>query len=111
MIHPGEPQTIWFYYDEKNFCQDQKHNTKNNRWLAYSPKDTPGVRVGTWNLGSQSGKGRDVCEELRKGMVDVYCLQEVRSRTYAAMMKGTRYKLWWSGIANGVGRYGEEGAV
>ena len=35
--------TIWFFSDEKNFCQYQKHNTQNNRWLAYSPKDTPCV--------------------------------------------------------------------
>ena len=39
--HPAEPQTIKFFSGEKNFCQDQKHNTQNNRWLAYSPKDTP----------------------------------------------------------------------
>ena len=41
--HPAEPQTIWFFSDEKNICQDQKHTTQNNRWLAYSPKDTPRV--------------------------------------------------------------------
>lgn len=41
--HPAEPQTIWFFSDEKNFCQDQKHNTQNNRWLAYSTKDIPRV--------------------------------------------------------------------
>ena len=41
--HPAEPQTIWFFSDEKNICQDQKHKTQNNRWLAYSPKDTPHV--------------------------------------------------------------------
>ena len=29
------------------------------------------VRVGTWNLGSLSGKGGDVCEELRKRMIDM----------------------------------------
>ena len=41
--HPAEPQTIWFFSDEKNFCQDQKYNMLNNRWLAHSPKDTPHV--------------------------------------------------------------------
>ena len=41
MKHPAEPQTIRFISDEKNVCQDQKHNTQNNRWLAYSPNDTP----------------------------------------------------------------------
>ena len=30
-----------------------------------------GVRVGTWNLGSLSGNGGEVCEELRKRMIDV----------------------------------------
>ena len=41
--HPAEPQTIWFFSDEKNLCHDQKNNTQNNRWLAHSPKDTPCV--------------------------------------------------------------------
>ena len=41
--HPVEPQTIWFFFDEKNACHDQKHNTQNNRWLAHSPKDTSRV--------------------------------------------------------------------
>ena len=34
--------------------------------------------VGTWSLGSVSGKGGEVCKEVRKRMVDVCCLQEVR---------------------------------
>ncbi|KAL1116267.1 hypothetical protein AAG570_005762 [Ranatra chinensis] len=41
--HPAEPQTIWFFSDEKTFCQDQKHKTQNNRWFAYSTKDSPRV--------------------------------------------------------------------
>ena len=36
------------------------------------------LQVGTWNIGSLSGKGGDVCEELRKRMIDVCCLLEVR---------------------------------
>ena len=39
--HPAEPQTIWFFSDENNFYRDQKHNMQSNRWLTYSPKDTP----------------------------------------------------------------------
>ena len=41
--HPTEPQKIWFFFDEKNVCQDQKQNTQNNRWLAHCPKDTRSV--------------------------------------------------------------------
>ena len=40
------------------------------------PDERFGVRVGTINLGSLSGKGGDVCEELRKRMIDVCCLQK-----------------------------------
>ena len=42
----------------------------------------------------------EVCEELRKRMIDVCCLLEVRWRwqgTRMLEMKGRRYKLWWSG--------------
>ena len=44
------------------------------------PDERLGVRVGTWNLGSQSGKGGEVCEQLIKRMIDVCCLQEVKWR-------------------------------
>ena len=46
------------------------------------------------------GKGGEVCEELRKRMIDVCCLQEVRWRGQGARMlgmKGRRHKMWWSG--------------
>ena len=29
------------------------------------------VRVGTWNVGSLSGNGGEVCEKLKKRMIDV----------------------------------------
>ena len=32
------------------------------------------VWVGMWNLGRLSGKGSEVCVELRKRMIDVCCL-------------------------------------
>ena len=38
-------------------------------------------------------------EELRKRMIDMCCLHEVRLRGQGARMlgiKGRRYKLWWS---------------
>ena len=61
--------------------------------------------VGMWNLGSLSGKVGEVCEELRKGMIDVCCLPEVRWRGQEARvlgMKGRKYYLWWSGKGDGV---------
>ena len=37
------------------------------------PDERFGVRVGMWKLRSLSGKGVEVCEELRKRMNDVCC--------------------------------------
>ena len=34
---------LWFFSDEKNFCQDQAHNRRNNRWLAANNRDVPTV--------------------------------------------------------------------
>ena len=59
-----------------------------------------GVRVGTWNVGSMSGRDTEVCEELRKRRIDVCCLQEVRWRGQGVRFMGVksrRYKLLWSG--------------
>ncbi|XP_015768733.1 PREDICTED: craniofacial development protein 2-like [Acropora digitifera] len=63
--------------------------------------------MGTWNLGSMSGT--EVCEELRKRRMDVFCLQEVGWRGQGAQflgMKGRRYKLQWSGNSDGTGGVG-----
>ena len=89
ILHPGER---WH-----SLSYDGRHNGRF------------GVQVGTWNLGSLSGKGGEVCEELRKSMIDVCCLQEVRLRGQGTRMLGIerrRYKLWWSGKKDGVGCVG-----
>ena len=61
------------------------------------------VRVGKWNLSSPSENG-GVCEELRKTMVDVRCLQMRWKGQGARMqeMKGRAYKLWWSRKGDGI---------
>uniref|UniRef100_A0A182PX72 Uncharacterized protein n=1 Tax=Anopheles epiroticus TaxID=199890 RepID=A0A182PX72_9DIPT len=41
--HSAQPGTLWLYSDEKNFCQDQKHNVQNHRLLAYCAADVPRV--------------------------------------------------------------------
>ena len=68
-----------------------------------------GVRLGTLNVGTMSGRSTEVCEELRKRRMDVCCVQEVRWRGQGARFlgaKGRRYKLWWSGNSEGVGGVG-----
>ena len=73
------------------------------------PDERLGVRVGTWNVGSMSGRGTEVCEELRKRRMDVCCLQEVRRKGQGARFMGVkrrRYKLWYSGNSDGTGGVG-----
>lgn len=41
--HPKEPEMVWFFSEEKNFCQDQKFHRRNNRWIAMRPKDVPKI--------------------------------------------------------------------
>ena len=53
-----------------------------------------------------SGRGTEVCEELRKRRMDVYCLQEVRWRGQGVpfiSVKGRRSKLWRCGNSVGTG--------
>ena len=39
--HPPVPDILIFFSDEKNFTQDQKVNSKNNRWLCNDPSEIP----------------------------------------------------------------------
>ena len=55
---------------------------------------------------SMSEKGGEVHKEMRKRMIDVCCLQEVRWRgqgTRILKMRGRRYNQWWSEKGHGVG--------
>ena len=41
--HPKKPNMLWFFSDEKNFCQDQVHNSQNHCWIATNNRDVPRV--------------------------------------------------------------------
>ena len=41
--HLKECNMLWFFSNEKNFCQDQAHNRQNHRWIAMCPNDVPRV--------------------------------------------------------------------
>ena len=66
--------------------------------------------VETCNLPNLSGLGGEDCEELRKRMIDLCCLQEVICRWQGDRMlemKGKRHRQWWSGKGDGAGGVGE----
>lgn len=37
VMHPDQPNTLWFFSDVKDFFQDQKVNRMNDRWLCTRP--------------------------------------------------------------------------
>ena len=39
--HPHQRNMIWFFTDEKKFCQDQMVNSQNNHCLALTPQHVP----------------------------------------------------------------------
>lgn len=41
--HPSEPNILWIFSDEKNFSQDRKVNTQNDRWLCDEPSKVPTI--------------------------------------------------------------------
>ena len=57
--HPLEPDMLWFFSDEKNFCQDQKINSQ-NRWLTVTPKDVPKLMQTKFSMTSVVHSERDV---------------------------------------------------
>ena len=59
------------------------------------------VRVATLNIGSLSGKSREVAELLRKRNVKIGCLQETRWRGNSAREIGEGYKLFYAGESSG----------
>ena len=96
-------------YHKKERATPHPEAYKHSLQYDSRPNGRIGVWVRTWNLSSQSGKGGEVWEELRKRMSDVCCLQEMRWREQGARMlgiKGRRYKLWWPEKGDGVGGVG-----
>ena len=64
-----------------------------------------GMRVGTLNVGTMTGKGREIADLMERRRVSVLCVQETRWKGDKARELGDGYKLLYSG-ANKEGRNG-----
>ena len=63
------------------------------------------IRVGSWNVGSLTGKLFELTDVLRRHKVDIACFQETKWKG-SSTREGNGYKLWYSGsrtARNGVG--------
>ncbi|PWZ11227.1 Craniofacial development protein 2 [Zea mays] len=65
------------------------------------------VRVGSWNVGSLTGKLREIVDVAVRRRVNILCVQETKWKGQKAKeVEGTGFKLWYTGTAtnkNGVG--------
>ena len=64
-----------------------------------------GLRVGQLNVGTMTGRGRELAGLMRRRKMDVLCVQETRWKGNKAKEIGDGYKLFYSG-ANAQGRNG-----
>ena len=65
------------------------------------------IRLGSWNVGSLTGKLRELVDAAVRRGVDILCVQETKWRGQKAKeVEDTGFKLWYTGTAanrNGVG--------
>ena len=63
------------------------------------------IRIGQLNIGTMTGRGRELADLMRARKVDILCVQETRWKGNKAKELGDGYKLFYSG-ANEQGRNG-----
>ncbi|KAK3528650.1 hypothetical protein QTP70_007198 [Hemibagrus guttatus] len=65
-----------------------------------------GLRIGTPNVGTMTGKGRELADMMERRKVDILCVQETRWKGSKARRIGAGFKLFYYGVdskRNGVG--------
>jgi exonuclease III len=64
------------------------------------------LRVGTWNVGSLTGKLREIVDTMIKWHVNIFCVQEIKWKGQKAKeVEDIGFKLWYTGTTinkNGV---------
>ncbi|KAK3556527.1 hypothetical protein QTP70_009074 [Hemibagrus guttatus] len=58
-----------------------------------------GLRIGTLNVGTMTGKGRELADVMERRKVDILCVQETRWKGSKARSIGAGFKLFYYGVA------------
>ena len=58
------------------------------------------LRVATLNVGTMTGKGREVADLMERRGVDILCVQEIRWKGKRARFIGGGYKMCYCGSGN-----------
>lgn len=64
------------------------------------------IRIGTLNVGTMTGKGREIADLMERRKIDIMCVQETKWKGSKARLIGGGYKLFYNGEdsrRNGVG--------
>ena len=64
------------------------------------------LKVGTLNVGTMTGKGRELVDMMERRKVDILCVQKTKWKGSKARNIGSSYKLFYHGVSgqkNGVG--------
>lgn len=55
------------------------------------------TRVGSWDVGTLTGKGRGFVDLMRRKRVEILCVQETKLKENNTKELGERFKLYYSG--------------
>ena len=67
------------------------------RWRMGLTKLANRLRIATLNVGSMTGKGRELADVLNRRRIAIACLQETRWKGSKAKELGDGYKLYYHG--------------
>ncbi|KAK3515348.1 hypothetical protein QTP70_018020, partial [Hemibagrus guttatus] len=76
------------------------------RYQMQGSNKSVGLRIGTLNVGTVTGKGRELADMMERRKVDILCVQETRWKGSKARSIGAGFKLFYYGVdskRNGVG--------
>ena len=68
--------------------------------LVKKDKEEKKLRVGTWDMGSMTGRGRELVEVLKRWKVDILCIQETKWGGSTLRNLGEGYRIIYHGENN-----------
>ncbi|MBN3271385.1 CFDP2 protein, partial [Polyodon spathula] len=69
-------------------------------------RNVKSMRVGSWNVGTMTGRGRELVETMARRKVEILCVQETKWKGNSSRHLGEGYKILYAGKStkmNGVG--------
>jgi len=58
------------------------------------------INIGTWNVGSMTGRGRELVEVFKRRNIKIACVQETKWSGKSTRVLGEGYKIYYSGETN-----------